>query len=622
MKRLLTTLVILLVVIVVGLTALVMLVNPNDFRDYIVKQVQKKSGYHLVLQDELRWHVWPKLSILTGQISLTAQNAKKPAVVAENMRLDVELFPLLSHQLSVKEVMLKGAVLRVTPDSQPQKRLEAPVAPESGFHYPMVASNQPWKLDISKIRVVDSLLIWQTSNHSQFNARDINLLLNRSDKDHINLEVSSKINRNQQELAFELNASMDTSDYPQQISADIDSFEYLLQGVGLPSVGIKGAGSAIAKYQARSESVALQKIALTVNEESDLKGDITAVLKDRPQYSINLISSKLNLDNLLGWDNLPKNSPQAKHDYRIENNSLKPVIATSVSPLSNYDLAFLQGFNANLSFSADKFIYQGMDIDNFALKAVNNHGVTDIEKLNGNVFGGYFAFPTTIDATVTPAKLHTKPFLQQIELQPLLTTLALPSVFNGQLNVEGDLVGEGYDEYAISHYWQGNLNLELKNARLDGLNIPQLIQQSFSRVTDQVGQPTNTDSFTEAKNMSVKAYLDRGKVKINELAATSGILNIRGQGTTNLLKQNSDVTLRVQLTDGWGKQNEFVRQLAKLKIPLRVYGNWDNLQYTLNVESLMRDEIQQKAKKSIKDWLERHSSSEDAEVLEDLLNRK
>ncbi|MDX7989878.1 outer membrane assembly protein AsmA [Xenorhabdus littoralis] len=622
MKRLLTTLVILLLVIVAGLAALVVLINPNDFRDYIVKQVQKKSGYQLVLQDDLRWHVWPRLSILTGQISLTAQNAQQPAIVAENMRLDVELLPLLSHQLSVKEVMLKEAVLRITPDSQLQKRSEAPIAPESDIHHSIVGGSQAWKLDIARIRVADSLLIWQTSDHSQLNVRDINLLLERSDQNHIDLSLRSKINKNQQELAFELNASLDTSDYPQRLSADINSLEYQLQGVGLPSTGIKGTGNATVKYQASPESISLQKIALAINNESELKGDIAVRLKDKPQYSINLTSPKLNLDNLLGWDVLPNKDPQVKHDYRIENNSLKPVIATSVSPLSNYDLTFLQEFNADISFMADKFIYQGMNIDNFALKAVNDEGMTAITKLSGNVFGGHFALPTTIDATTIPAKLHTKPLLQRIELQPLLTTLALPSVFNGQLSVDGDLLGDGYDEYAISHYWRGDLNIDLKNARLEGLNIPQLIRQSFSRVTDQVSQPANTGDFTEAKSMSVKAQLERGEVKINELAATSGMLNIQGQGRANLLKQNTDVALWVQLTNGWGKQNEFVRRLAQLKIPLRVYGDWDKLQYTLNVESVLRDELQQKAKKSIQDWLENNSSSEDRKKLEDLFNKK
>lgn len=69
MRRFLTTLMILLVVLVAGLSALVLLVNPNDFRDYMVKQVAARSGYQLQLDGPLRWHVWPQLSILSGRMS-------------------------------------------------------------------------------------------------------------------------------------------------------------------------------------------------------------------------------------------------------------------------------------------------------------------------------------------------------------------------------------------------------------------------------------------------------------------------------------------------------------------------------------------------------------------------
>ena len=49
MRRVLTTLMILLVVLVAGLSALVLLVNPNDFRAYMVRQVEARSGYQLKL---------------------------------------------------------------------------------------------------------------------------------------------------------------------------------------------------------------------------------------------------------------------------------------------------------------------------------------------------------------------------------------------------------------------------------------------------------------------------------------------------------------------------------------------------------------------------------------------
>ncbi|WP_187202857.1 AsmA family protein, partial [Sodalis-like endosymbiont of Proechinophthirus fluctus] len=128
MRRLLTTLFIFLVV--AGLMAMVALINPNDFRSYMITQVEQHSGYHLALEGDLRWHAWPQLSILAGRTKLTAPGALLPLVSAENMRLDVALWPLLSHELSVKQVMLKGAVITLTPDSSTARRPEnAPMAP-------------------------------------------------------------------------------------------------------------------------------------------------------------------------------------------------------------------------------------------------------------------------------------------------------------------------------------------------------------------------------------------------------------------------------------------------------------------------------------------------------------
>lgn len=77
MRRFLTTLMILLVVLVAGLSALVLLVNPNDFRDYMVKQVAARSGYQLQLDGPLRWHVWPQQYPLRANVS--HRPGRKPA---------------------------------------------------------------------------------------------------------------------------------------------------------------------------------------------------------------------------------------------------------------------------------------------------------------------------------------------------------------------------------------------------------------------------------------------------------------------------------------------------------------------------------------------------------------
>ncbi|AWK41412.1 outer membrane assembly protein AsmA [Photorhabdus laumondii subsp. laumondii] len=610
MKRLLTTLIILLVVIITGLAALVMLVNPNDFRAYMVKQVQKKSGYQLVLQDGMRWHVWPKLSIITGRMSLTAPGAAQPTVMAENMRLDVALWPLLSHQLAVKEVMLKGAILRVTPESQSQKKGNTPIAPTGSTANP-VAKGEGWELDIARVKIADSLLIWQRDDHEQLNVRDINLLMERDNQNHISVELSSKVSKNQQDLAFNLNADVDITDYPYRVAGNIDFFDYQLQGAGIPTGGISGSGKVHAVYQKETtdelQTISLQALSFTANE-SELHGSIKAMLGAHADYRIDLSSQKLNLDNLMGWDLLPKEGSEVKRYYRIENSSAKPVIAVSSSAEPDYSAAFLNDFNANVTINADKFVYRGMEIDNLILKATNNSGIAEISTLNGKLFGGDFSIPVILDATGNQLKLHAKPLLRNIELEPVLKAFSLPPAFSGKFDLNGDLSGKGYDGYAISHIWQGDLNFSLVNAKMYGLNIPQLIQQSVARATDKVNIPDNMDNFTRAKKLDVKAVLNRGDIKISRLHAVSDLLNIDGQGKTNLLKQDVDVALKVQITQGWGKDNELVSRLRKMKVPLRVYGNWSNLQYNLDIEQLLHNELENKVKQAINDWVERSSN--------------
>ncbi|MGV2470346.1 outer membrane assembly protein AsmA, partial [Bacillus subtilis] len=94
--------------------------------------------------------------------SVTEPNATQPVLSAENMRLDVELWPLISHRLSVEQVVIDGAVIRKTPESEAVIQRKVPIAP-GGSQVPAEPSDKnQWLLDISKIDITNSLVIWQT----------------------------------------------------------------------------------------------------------------------------------------------------------------------------------------------------------------------------------------------------------------------------------------------------------------------------------------------------------------------------------------------------------------------------------------------------------------------------
>lgn len=607
MKRLLTTLAILLVVLVAGMAALVLLINPNDFRAYMVKKVEQKSGYHLTLDGDLRWHVWPQLSILAGRMTLTAPGADAPVVSADNMRLDVELLPLLSHQLSVKQVMLKNGVIRLTPDSEEQTVPGAPAAPTSNAEEPAVAA---WKFDIDNLRIVDSLLIWQRANNEQINVRDINLTLQQNGQHQAQLALSSRVNRDQRDLAFTLAADLDLQQYPQQISANISQFTYQLDGADITNGGIKGEGSVQAVYQRVQQQLALKNMVLSAND-SQLTGDAQLQFGSVPHYAVNLSSPHLNLDTLSGWKDNIGEAPQPA--------PLAPVIASP--PDEAQRLNVLRDFTAQLALKADRLTYRGLEIAQLALQAENQRGLLTLGALGGKLAGGEFSLPGELDVRSVKPAITLRPDIKQIELGPVLKAFDMPQVITGKFNLQGTFGGDKLSAEAFKHSWHGDAQLAMQNVQLHGLNIQQLIQQAVARSDSRVSGQEKYQRYTEVQRLTARAHLNAGAVKVSELQADSSALNLRGAGTLDIPGKQCDMTLNVQVTDGWQGNNDLIALLRKTAIPLRVYGPWDRLNYQLKVDQLLRQSLQNRAKDALNKWAEKNKDSQSGQDLKRLLDK-
>lgn len=643
MKRFLTTLAILLVVILAGLTALVLLINPNDFRGYLIERVEKQSGYKLTLQDDMRWHVWPKLSIISGKMSLTAPGAEMPLVTADNMRLDVELLPLLSHQLEVKEVMLKGAVVRQTPESKAIPKISPPSTPRDISRSVIEPRANNWQLNIAKVNISDSLIIWQMKDGEQLNLRDINLSLKTDEKKQVSLEMSTKVNRDRREIMLNIAANADMKSYPYQVSGNITQLDYALSGVGIPENGI--AGSLTSDFHIQNEGVrkiSLNNLNLTAND-SQLQGNISAEFADTTRYQVDLKGEQLNLNTLLpelaatnttetvlltSKDN--KTSPlfslfNIAHAAPAPNATImaKPVITSVAVESKEYDLTHWSNIEFTLKLALNKLLYKDLEINNFKLDALNNPNSLNIKTLTGQLLQGDFSLPTVISTSIVPAHISMDITMNNIPLQPLLRVFNQPENFSGLISAKGNLEGTGYNRKAFYNYWQGTLNTSVTQFKMQGLNVPQVIQQSVAQATDKVIYPEDVESYTQADNVIAQFKLaPKGKVTINSLDAQAEAYQIKGQGKVDLQRHDLDVMLLVNIKKGWGKENDFIRQLAKIEIPLRLYGDWNAIQYELNIEKLLRDQLQQKAKQAIDNWLNKQDAeSPEVKALNQLLKK-
>ncbi len=609
MRRLLTTLAILLVVVVAGMSALVLLVNPNDFRGYMVKKVEQKSGYQLTLEGDLRWHIWPQLSILAGRMTLTAPGAKAPVVSAENMRLDVKLLPLLSHQLFVKQVMLKNAVIRLTPDSEEHSQVDAPIAPAgSGTD----AADAAWKFDIDNLRVVDSLLIWQRADNEQINVRDINLTLQQTQKRQAQLELSSRVNRDQRDLTFSMAADVDLQQFPRQIGAKVTQFNYQLAGADILNGGIQGEGNAQVVYQQTPAQVAVSQLNVSANN-SQLTGDISATLGAVPGYVVNLNSANLDLDALSGWQSSTTTAEQPAV-------TSAPVIASQVDDRQQ-NLEALRDFTAQLNLQAAQVTYRGMNVTQLAVTADNQRGLLTLHKLAGQLAGGDFSLPGTLDARGNKPVISVQPVLNQVELGTVLKAFDMPQMLTGKFSMKGDLTGDRLSSQAFERRWRGTAQLAMQDAQLHGLNIQQLIQQAVARNDNSVRGQDSYQRYTEVKSVSAQASLSQGMVKLSGLTADSPLLALTGAGSIDMPGKQCDMALNVRVTGGWQGRGELIEQLQKTPIPLRVYGPWQQLNYQLQIDQVLRKTLQDRAKDALNKWAEKNKDSREGQDLKKLLDK-
>ncbi|EML9399039.1 outer membrane assembly protein AsmA [Citrobacter freundii] len=616
MRRFLTTLMILLVVLVAGFSALVLLVNPNDFRAYMVKQVAVRSGYQLQLDGPLRWHVWPQLSILSGRVMLTAEGASEPLVRADNMRLDVALWPLLSHQLSVKQVMLKGAVIQLTPQTEAVRDKDAPVAPKDKM-LPDLAEDKGWSFDIARLRVADSVLVFQHEDDEQVTVRDIRLEMEQDSQHRGTFDFSGRVNRDQRDLALSFNGTVDASDYPHNLSANIEQLSWQLQGADLPPQGINGQGHLQAQWLEEKKQLSFSQINLTANDSS-FSGQAHVALLEKPEWAVDLKFGQLNLDNLLVQHDAAVTAKGEVQQGQSQSTLARPVIASQVDAVSYQGL---KGFSADIALQADKVLWRKMAFENVSAKIDNRFGLLNIAQLQGKSDGGLISLPGTLDARKGEPRAVFHPRLEGVEIGTILKAFDYPIALTGKLSLTGDFSGSDIDAQAFRHSWQGQAHVEMNDTRMEGMNFQQMIQQAVERSGGDAKAQQNMENVTRLDRFVTDMTLDNGEVTLDNMVGESAMLALTGKGTLDLVKQNCDTLFNIRVLGGWDGESKLINFLKATPVPLRVYGQWQSLNYSLQVDQLLRKHLQDEAKRRLNDWADRNKDSRNGKDVKKLLDK-
>jgi len=100
----------LVALVVIGAIAVVMLVDPNDYRDDIARIVQDKTGRPLEIRGEMDLKLFPWIALEVNDLSLgnPPGYGDEPFLTVNHVNVGVKLLPLLSKKVEVRRVAVEG----------------------------------------------------------------------------------------------------------------------------------------------------------------------------------------------------------------------------------------------------------------------------------------------------------------------------------------------------------------------------------------------------------------------------------------------------------------------------------------------------------------------------------
>ena len=127
MKKLLIFIAVPVFIVVAAILALVLLVNPNQFKPLIVEQAQKHTGLELVIEGDISWQFFPSIGFELGQTELRIpEGFTQPNLFkVDTVGVDVSVTPLFSNQLEIGNITLDGAEFYLETLKDGRKNIDA-----------------------------------------------------------------------------------------------------------------------------------------------------------------------------------------------------------------------------------------------------------------------------------------------------------------------------------------------------------------------------------------------------------------------------------------------------------------------------------------------------------------
>lgn len=499
----------------------------------IQEQVQRASGYRLVIAGTTKVSLWPQLKVTLNEITLKDPKDRDTSsrLTIESVQADMTLSSAWSGHLQISELTIARPVLFV-----PLLR--------DRIHDNAAAKSTPFSGDmdgakIDRITITDGAIAFSNLRDRVENRIDG---INATAMIGVDRKISLRGNAHagEEALKFDIKAAVP----PVPVERQNIPVEFTLDAPSMLQAPLAGKA------------------------EVRLNGSVVM---------INGLTGTLGDGAFNGWASIDiASKPLLKVDLdfqRLEASLSKAPASPPSQAWSNVsiDLRGLNYIDAQVRISAAEL---GVGEAHFAPAALDlalAGGVLKASASNLGAYGGQVSGEAIIDASKSDQTYAMHADLVGVRALPLLSSLADFDKLDGKMQAKIAVRSNGPSQRAIMSNMSGTSFVNFQDGAIKDLNVAQMIRSLTSSTLS--GWQETKDQNTDLSQLSASFRIERGQAQTTDLNLVGPLVRMTGAGTidlgTKLLAFRVEPTL-VLTTQGQGRTSDPVG----FGIPVMIEGSW------------------------------------------------
>jgi AsmA protein len=207
-------------------------------------------------------------------------------------------------------------------------------------------------------------------------------------------------------------------------------------------------------------------------------------------------------------------------------------------------------------------------LSDLQLKVDGREGRFRIHPLSARLYGGRYQGDIRLDARGDRPRVNVDEHLAGVGTGPLLKDLMGRAYVTGTADVRADLGFQGSEADAMLNSLTGQGSYVLRDGAVHNLDLERALTAAYAALGKEVPRAGEGDK-TPFRELKGSATVEEGRVRSEDLALRSDLMDVSGGGILDLPEARMDYRLEAVIGEGVGGG---LAELKGLAVPVQVVG--------------------------------------------------